>query len=49
LVSRETDGKRTLYKLTDKGYSVLHLYKDLKGKLDATEGPLPRKVELRPF
>lgn len=33
LLVKENDGKRAVYKMTDKGYSVLALYRDLKERL----------------
>ena len=33
LVSKVNDGKRDIYQLTEKGFSVLHEYKDLRSRL----------------
>ncbi|QQG49318.1 MAG: hypothetical protein HY247_03130 [archaeon] len=41
LVFRSNEGKRDVYKLTDKGYAALGLYKDLKTRLAHSEGVLP--------
>lgn len=41
LVTKEDDGKRDIYRLTDRGYAVLHLYRDLKTKLPGTEKIIP--------
>jgi len=40
LLTKENDGKRAVYKMTDKGYTVLHLYKDLRERLQTAEQPL---------
>lgn len=37
LVSKTNDGKRDVYQLTEKGYAILHQYKDLRSGLLATE------------
>ena len=37
LVSKVDEGKRDVYKLTEKGYSVLHEYKNLRSGLLATD------------
>lgn len=37
LVSKANDGKRDVYQLTEKGYSVLHLYKDLRSTLMSSD------------
>ena len=37
LVTKANDGKRDVYQLTEKGYSVLHEYKELRSGLLATD------------
>jgi predicted transcriptional regulator len=33
LITKANDGKRDVYRLTEKGYSVLNLYRELKSRL----------------
>ena len=33
LIAKVNDGKRDIYQLTEKGYTVLHEYKDLRSRL----------------
>lgn len=44
LVSRANDGKRDVYQLTAKGYSVLHLYKDLRSTLLSADRVLTNEL-----
>jgi predicted transcriptional regulator len=37
LLTKDSEGKRAVYKLTDKGFSALNLYKDLKLRLTGPE------------
>ncbi len=35
LIAKVNDGKRDIYQLTEQGYSVLHMYKDLRSRLQS--------------
>ena len=49
LVSKVNDGKRDVYQLTDKGYSVLHLYRDLRSRLLSTDRVLSSELRSMGF
>lgn len=48
LLQKQNDGKRTVYKVTDKGFLVLNLYRDLKNRLLA-EGSAAGQSSLPAF
>jgi predicted transcriptional regulator len=49
LITKTSDGKREVYKLTDKGYSVLNLYRELKDRLQPAGSALSVDLFARGF
>jgi len=49
LVVKANDGKRDVYQLTDNGYSVLALYRDLRARLTDSEQVAADEIFARDF